>query len=391
MSVSKTSASTVADQHSRVPCRITKIETIPVRYPFQSKFKIASGGAREGVDVMLVRLHTDQGVVGIGETQAWMRYGSRETLASLHAIIHDHFSPRVVGRSPFDIAAILHELEGAVWHSNYAQAPIADALFDLQGKLLGVPVYQLLGGKCRDRLAGCATLGIKPSAQETIEEGQKWYEQGFRSFTIKVGNDPMKDVKTVLAFAEHFGDTIILRADGNAGMTFPDALRFADMLKGIQLDALEQLIEPWDIDGMASLARRFNTSFMADEAISSEHDLLQVIKHQAASTFQTKIAKNGGLWNCRKLWQIGAAAGMRIFPGNHPGGSIVTASVLHLAAAWPGELLEGPFAVGLMGLVGDEAVANPIELDGPYATVSDAPGLGLELDDAKIRRLKVDA
>jgi len=380
-----------AGSRSQVSCRITRIETIPVRLPFQVKFKIASGGAREGVDLMLVRIHTDQGVTGIGETQAWMRHGSRETLSSLHTIINNHFSPRVVGRSPFDIAAILRDLEQAVWHSNYAQAPIADALLDLQGKLLGVPVYQLLGGKCRDRLAGCATLGIKPSIQETIEEGQRWYEQGFRAFTIKVGNAPVQDAQTVIAFAEHFGDAITLRADGNAAMTFHEALRFADMVKGVNLDALEQLIEPWDIEGMASLASRFNIDFMADEAVSSEHDLLNVIKHRAASTFQTKIAKNGGLWNCRKLWQIGAAAGMRIFPGNHPAASIVTAAVAHLAAAWPGELLEGPFAVGLMGLIAEDVVTDPIKPDGPYVTVSDAPGLGLELDDASIRHLRVDA
>jgi len=341
--------------------------------------------------VMLVRLHTSEGVCGIGETQAWMRQGSCETIASLHAVINDHFAPRLVGRSPFDIAAIMADLDRSVWHSNYAQAAISDALLDLQGKLLGVPVYQLLGGKCRDRLAGCATLGIRTDPQETIDEGEAWYENGYRSFTIKVGNDPANDANTVIAFARHFGDKVILRADGNSGMTFDQAVQFSSKVSDLGLDGLEQLVEPWDIDGMAELARRFNISYIADESVSSEHDLLTVIKRRAATAFQTKIAKNGGIWNCRKLWQLGAAAGMRIFPGNHPGCSIVTASVAHLAAAWPGDLPEGPFAVGISGLIGEDVVTNPITMDGPYVTVSDAPGLGLDLDEKQIARLRIDA
>lgn len=371
-------------------CKIVRMELFPVRVPFLSKFKIASGDPRSGVESMLVRLHTSCGVTGIGETQAWQRQGSSETIGSLKAVLEDHFFPRIVGRSPFDIARIMTDLDAAVWHSNYAQAPISDALLDIQGKLLGVPIYKLLGGRCRDKVGAGATIGIKQDISETIEEAQAFYDDGYRSFTVKVGNNPPHDAKAVEAVAEHFGDKIILRADGNSGMSFDQALYFVERIKHLPLDALEQLVPPWDIDGMADLARRFNIPFMADESVSSTHDLLTIIQRRAANAFQTKIAKNGGIWNCRKLWQLGDAAGLRIFPGNHPATSIVTMAAAHLATAWPGELLEGPIAVGIAGLIAEDVVTQPVKLEGRFLSVSEAPGLGLELDDAQVKKLRID-
>ena len=141
--------------------KITRVETIPLRIPFKSLHKIAAGPARAGVDFVLVRLHTDQDVVGIGETQAWRRHGSSETLASITSAIQDHFAPRLLGKSPFDIAPIMHSLEEAIYHSQYAQAAIADALMDIQGKMLGVPLYAMLGGKCRDKVPMCGLLSMK--------------------------------------------------------------------------------------------------------------------------------------------------------------------------------------------------------------------------------------
>ena len=141
---------------------------------------------------MLVRLHTDAGVVGVGETQAWRRQGNAETLASLAAVIDDHFAPLIVGQSPFAIGAIMHALDAAIYHSQYAQAPISDALFDLQGKLLGVPVHALLGGKCRDTIPSCAVLYMQPALAETLAGADEVYQRGFRSFAIKVGTDLMR-------------------------------------------------------------------------------------------------------------------------------------------------------------------------------------------------------
>ena len=147
----------------RLTAKITRVETIPLEIPLRTPFKIANGPPRQSVEVLLVRLHTAEGMTGVGETQAWRRQGSAETLPSLCSVIERHFTPHLVGQSPFALASIMRNLEQAVYHSLYAQAAVADALYDLQGKLLGVPVHALIGGRCRDAVPTCATLTMKGS------------------------------------------------------------------------------------------------------------------------------------------------------------------------------------------------------------------------------------
>ena len=124
--------------------------------------------------------------------------------------------------------------------------------------------------------------------------------------------------------------------------------------------------------------------------MATDHDLLHVIEKRAATVVQTKVAKNGGLWYSRKLWHIADAAGMRIYPGNHPCTSIATASVTHLAAAWPGPLLDGPFSAGICGGLAEDVVSDPLEVDGHLVKVPDKPGLGVTLDEEKIKRMRAD-
>jgi L-alanine-DL-glutamate epimerase-like enolase superfamily enzyme len=369
--------------------KITRVETIPLRVPLRQPTKISQGAARDVIEIVIVRLHSDAGVVGIGETQAWRRQGNAETLPSLVTVIRDHFAPLIVGRSPLAIASILEALDQAIYHSLYPQAAVSDALYDLQGKLLGLPVHALLGGKCREAVAAGAILFIKPTLEETLEGARESHARGFRSFNMKVGVDPQFDVRNVAAVREQLGDDIVIRVDANAGMDFDGALALLRKIEPYGIDAAEQLLPIWDLDGMAELARRTDIPLMTDECVATDHDLIAVIKKRAATVVQTKIAKNGGMWRSLRLWQIAKAAGMRIYPGNHPSTSIATLAAAHLAAAWPGSLLEGAFAVGI-GTLASDVVTEPVQLEGNRVRVPDTPGLGVTLDEERIRKLRLD-
>ena len=372
---------------SATDVRITRVETVPLRIPFRTPFKIAQGAARPCAEVFIVRLHTDAGLSGVGETQAWRRQGSSETLQSLQATVADHYAPLLVGRSPFDIGAIMPALEEAVYHSLYAQAAISDALYDLQGKILGVPVHALIGGRCRDELEACAVLTIKPTVDLTVAGAMEYRDKGFRAYTVKVGVDMRADVDVVRELRRQLGDEAILRVDANAGMNFDAALELLRRLEPYGLDAAEQLVPVWDLQGMAELARRSPVPLMADECVATDHDLLEVIRLRAATIVQTKIAKNGGIWWGRRLWHIAAAAGMRIYPGNHPATGVATAAALHLAASWNGPLLEGAFAVGLLNLA-EDIVKDPPQWRGAKMAVPEGPGLGVTLDEAQLDKFR---
>src|SRR5690606_9480051 len=137
-------------------------------------------------------------------------------------------------------ASILAELREAVWGTNYALAPVSDAMLDLQGKIFDVPAYQLLGGKARDSVCAGITLGISKDEQALLDDVAKWIEDGFTSFTVKVGNDPDRDASVVEKVVDAYGSKAIIRADGNSGMDWAGALRFMNRVERLNLDAVEQ-------------------------------------------------------------------------------------------------------------------------------------------------------
>jgi L-alanine-DL-glutamate epimerase-like enolase superfamily enzyme len=377
-------------QSDRKAVTIRSVETIPLHVPFTTPFKISAGAPRPVVETLLVRIHTEEGLVGIGETQAWRRQGSAETLPNLVRTIQEHCAPRLVGRSPFDVAAIMHALNTELYNTLYAQAAVGDALYDLTGKALGVPVHDLLGGRCRDRIRVGAVLSMKETTDDLLQSADGFFERGFRHFGLKIGVDPAVDLRNAMALRERFGDAVMLRVDANAALEFGAALQLLTRLEPYDIDAAEQPVALWDLDGMAALANAVAIPIMADECVSTDHSLLEVIRRRAASVVQTKVAKNGGIHYIRGLWNLARAAGMRIYPGNHPSTSVATASVAHMCAASPEPLMEGVFAVGVSGALAADVVQAPIAPENGEIRIPSGPGLGVELDEDRIAALRVD-
>jgi muconate cycloisomerase len=373
-----------------VKARVTGLECIPLHIPFKVPFKIASGAARPVMETLLVKVHTDQDVFGIGETQAWRRQGSAETLPGLITVIKEYFEPALRGRSPFDIASIMCDLEQRMYHTHYAQAAVSDALYDIVGKLLDVPVYQLLGGKCQNKVRIAAVLSMRGSVASMLESAAEFHEQGFRHFVLKIGVDNALDLSNAEALRKTYGDGIELRVDANAGLDYDGALRLLRRLEPFDIESAEQPLPIWDVDGMAALARAVTMPLMADESVATGQSLLEIIRKRAASSAQTKVAKNGGIYRIQRLWHLLAAAGMGINPGNHPSTSVATASVAHMCAAWPHPLMAGVFAVGVSGALAEDVVETPMRPVNGEITVTEEPGLGLVLDEGAIKRLRAD-
>ena len=369
--------------------KIREIETIPLHLPFGSPFQIAAA-KRDFLELLIVRVHTDQGVYGIGETQAWRRQGSAELLPNLMHSIHDQFAPQLIGRSPFEINAIMHDLNQTLYGSLYAQAAIGDALYDLVGKFLNVPIHALLGGKCRDTVRVGAVLSMKPTVEELVEAAQGFFDRGFRHLGLKIGIDPVADLRNAKALRDRFGDDIVLRVDANASMNFDAAQTLLRKLQPYDIDAAEQPVAIWDVDGLAALARAVDMPIMADESVSTDHSLLDVIKKRAATVVQTKTAKNGGIHYIRKLWALAQASGMRIYPGNHPSTSVATSAVAQMCASSPEPVMEGVFAVGVSGALADDIAENPIRPVDGEIPVPDGPGLGITLDEDKLAKYRVE-
>jgi L-alanine-DL-glutamate epimerase-like enolase superfamily enzyme len=370
--------------------KIRAVETIPLRLPFRTAFTIASPSerTRDHVDVLLVRLVTDAGVAGIGETQAWRRQGSNHTVASLACTVRDLFEPVLLGRSPFDVAATLDALAG-VSANLYAVAPVADALYDLVARLLDIPVCVLLGATGLRPIAVGAEIGIPVSEAEAVDLALEHARRGFRHLRVKIGLDPDQDLARVRAIRARLGDTVQIRADANAGLRFAEALPLLRRLEELDLEFVEQPLALDELDGMAALARATGIPIAADESLTTERSLVEIAATRAASIVQTKVAKNGGLHNVRRLWTIAEACGIGILPGNHPATSVAVASVAHLCAAWPTLQLVGDFQTGLDHIVAD-IVRSPVVVKDGQLSAPDGPGFGVELDPDAIARFRVN-
>ena len=372
--------------------RIRSVEAIPLRVPFGRSFTMAAPHqkTRGEVEVMIVRITSEDGLVGIGETQAWRRQGSGETLAGLFAAIRDHVAPALVGRSPFDIAALMHEIASRLAGSLYVQSAIGDALYDLAARTLERPVYDLLGGFCRDRVQVGIALGISGEPAAMIDAAERAYADGYRHIRIKIGIDAAHDVATATAMRAHFDERIVLRADANGGMEYGAALRLLHKLDALDFDIVEQPLPAWDLEGMAALARAVHFPLSADESCTDEQSMIALARTQAARVVQTKSGKNGGIHTIRRLWALAETLGIGIFPGNHPSTGVNVAAVAHLAAAWPGQLLVGDFQTGSVDMIAEDIVEQPVSVSDGFVHVPKGPGLGVTLDEDKLRRFRVD-
>src|SRR5437660_5688838 len=243
---------------------------IPVERPHKMSFTTL-----EMMNFVLVRLETGDGLVGWGEAAClggptW----SEESSESIAATIERYIVPWLVGRDASGIEALSREMARRVQGNPFARAAVEMALWDLNGRALGVPVHRLLGGRVRDRVPLSWSLAVGGLEAE-LEEAREKVALGHRIFKIKTAAHPLRvDVERVRRIRETVGPGVALRVDANQGWDRPTALAAVRALEPYGLDFIEQPLPRWDLDGMAELARRAPQPIMADESCGSEHDAL---------------------------------------------------------------------------------------------------------------------
>src|SRR5256886_10079878 len=235
---------------------------IPVERPHKMSFTTL-----EMMNFVLVRLETGDGLVGWGEAAClggptW----SEESSESVAATIERYIGAWLVGREAGEIEPLTRELARRVQGNPFARAAVEMALWDLNGKALGVPVHRLLGGRVRDRVPLSWSLAVG-SPEAELEEAREKVALGHRIFKIKTAAHPLAvDVERVRRIRETVGPAVALRVDANQGWDRPTALAAVRALEPYGLDFVEQPVPKWDLDGMAEIARQSRIPIMADES-----------------------------------------------------------------------------------------------------------------------------
>jgi len=377
--------------------RISKIECIPFTCNFKKPFPMG-GGIERGSASVLIKMHTDGGIIGIadsGGTSAWYRGESQDSIMSM---INNIFGPSILlGEDPFNIEKIVARMDYAARDNNQAKAVIDYALHDIVGKALGVPVYQLLGGLTTEKVP----LGfVLPAAtpDEVVSIGMQAVKAGFRVLKLKVGHGKEEDdIENVRALREAVGDKIQIFIDANGSWNYYQALMILKKLEKYDLAMVEQPVPWWDVDGMARLRNKIGIPVFADESATELKHLLEIIQKNAADGFFIKVPKAGGLLKSQKWVSIAKAAGLPVVCGCMMGSGLEAAAYTHLLVAdeWMSKFVHeniGPLHVHdvfdtVSTTINDDIALNVPRYENGYLYPPDSPGLGVTLNEAAIQQL----
>ena len=371
--------------------KITKIDidtlAIPLKHPYHLSKEY---GIFATATPVVVTVHTDDGLIGIGECDPWPLFtGDSDAVSAL--ILQKHLAPMLIGADPRNINEIHRIMDATIRNQHLSKSAIDMAVYDIWGKWSGMPVHQLLGGKRRESMDCMWSIGgLSPeeSAQEVLEAK----EAGYRGCMIKVGTaDWKQDAARTCAVREAVGKDFPLIADANQGWDVDTAIRYWKQIRHCDLQFFEQPVQSWDVDGMAKVHRTIDIPLSADESVMTLQEAKHLVQKDAVDIFSIKVTKNGGIQPAKAICEYAAANGIQVFFNSMIEEGITQAASLQIAAT----------CANTVTTIG-HAFFSPYRLDGDICTyyqqvkpaegrvlITDAPGLGIEADTKAMDKYRV--
>ena len=378
---------------------IASIALHHVRLPTRREHKWT--GLTEPIGGYIVLKMTDgDGRAGWGEAPALKDWGGDfgryygESPATVGAVISQYLAPAVRGCLPGDVGELHARMDRALKGHPYAKSAIEIAAYDLAGLQLGVPSYRLLGGTVRRRIAVTHSIGLV-SFEEAEREATQVVREGIRTLKIKVGVDADRDVEMVLRMRDTVGPKVALAVDANQGYATPgEAIGVFRRMARAELIYFEQPVE--GIARLAEVARAIDAPVMADESAWTAHDVLDIAERRAAQLISIYTTKPGGLYRAMEVAAVARAAGLVCNVNGSVETGIGNRANIALAACAPAATLSCVVPVSTpaeaqSGQVAgiyykDDLIAAPMRFADGAVDVPAGPGLGIAVDEAKVRR-----
>ena len=366
--------------------KIKRVEPIAVSFPMKKPVFMAGVEIRQA-DNVLVRIEADNAVVGWGEAASAPTM-TGETVESMMAAVA-YLTAAVEGRPAEDIAGTVAAMATRMYANQAAKAAIEMALHDMVGRATGRPAHALLGGKQRSRMAILGVISTGELASD-LREAERKKADGYSAFKIKVGIDkPLIDGERTRRVCEILGREALISSDANQGWSADEAVQYVRAVADAGLDFFEQPVHADDIDGMAAVAAAAaDIAIGADESIHSLADIRRHHERGAARGVSLKTIKLGGMRAVMEAGRLCDRLGLNVNVSTKTGeSSIACAAATHIAAALP-QIAWG-LTLSNEGL-SDDATARPIRIERGHVEVSDRPGLGIDVDEDRVRRYRRD-
>lgn len=363
-------------------------------------YLIDSGGIRP----VILELATSEGLTGLGE--AAVAYGAGGTGAA--GMLKDLCERYVLGQHPFSIEQIWSQMyDHSFWAKGggpivfAAISAVEQALWDIKARALGVPVYELLGGKVRDRLRtyangwyfGCRSNADLPDAAErTVADGYsaiKFYpfatilDDGRLRHPARRACDTdlrREAVRTVSAVRKAVGPAVEIMLDLSGGLTPDETIRFCREIEGLDITYVEEPADPFDTGALAKIAASIGIPIAVGERLYTRYGFRDVLESRAVDILQPDIGNTGGIFEAKKIAAMAEAYSLKVQP-HICASALSTAVGMHFSAAIPNFYIQEhfPYWARIQGY--REVLENPLEplVEGGFLPVRDEPGYGVQL------------
>jgi L-alanine-DL-glutamate epimerase-like enolase superfamily enzyme len=361
---------------------IKEIQAVHVRVPLETPY-VYGRGAMTAFDSTIVRIVTDDGIVGYGESAPLFRSSTGDA-AIVTQVINGAVAQSLLGTDPFDIEMIVNRVLNVARGNVDVVAGVDLALWDIMGKSLGQPVYRLIGGLCQDPIAVDYTLSSsEPGVM--VEKTLEVHRKGFQGVVVKVtGESIQKDVQRVRSVREALPFHCTVRVDCNGAFSRDDAVQFLKKISDLNIEFVEQPISENDFEGLRQ-CRKVGIPISIDESLITLQDALTFVSHKACDVLNIKIPRVGGLFLAKRMAAIASAAGLPIVVGGRTALELSRCASRHFAASTSGAMgrkHEGPGPASQA--LSDDVVSQRTTIEmaakaGGHVKVEQSAGLGVEV------------
>lgn len=363
--------------------KITGIDTLLLAAPLARPWKFSTFTV-SSLPATLVRVRTDEGVIGLGE--AFTRQGGH----AISEIVHDALAPVVIGRDPNDVEAIWEDMYAVMRPRGHnrgffmeALSGIDIALWDILGRAAGKPTWQALAGCGRRTVEVYASSVMIGPPEQMARDARGLADRGFRAVKLKLGESVRSDVPRLEAVRSALGTDVDIMIDVNAGLDPASAIALGRAAERLGVFWLEEPVHADDYAGYARIRGALkDVRLAAGECEFTSAGVRLLLERGLVDVIQPDIARAGGFTGCRRIAAVCDAFGAKVAPHTGLSGPVSIAASLHLAAAIPAfmtfehMIIDNPLARVL-------PTAAPEPVDGRLVAPT-SPGLGIELDDDRL-------
>ena len=349
------------------------------------------GGDGDPTFAIIVRIFTDGDVDGFGV----VALGS-EAVAQ---VVENRLAPLIVGRDPFDVELIWELMYRSTLNIGRkgltieAISGVDIALWDIMGKAVDKPMFALMGGRTRDKIRGYASAGYAMEDLDQVADMAKGYRaQGFSAMKMRFGWGPLdgragmrRNVEMVAKLRDAIGDDMDLAADAYMGWTTQYAIEMLEKLKPYELAWVEEPISADDYDGYARLRASTNIAIAGGEHEFTRHGFKELITRGCVDIVQLDVNRCGGPTEARKIVALAQAFNLPVIPHAPETPNIHLVMAHHnmpMVEVFPNHGRDGDT------FTGELVVGDPICENG-YVTMTEAPGLGVELNMDMIDKYRI--